>query len=156
MHDSRMSAACAVYDRKIVVSGGKYRRMYDVRTSNTVEAYDVAADEWKRMPSMIEKRYDHKLVVVRDKLFVIGWLFKRTMCEYFDKASNMFVALQTPSWFFTHHINEVLSIGTEIFIFQSSSTDVVVYDVEKNTWTKKTCEAIKGISLYSCVKIPIY
>ena len=64
LHGCRISAACAVYEEKVVVSGGSYYR----DTLNTVEAYDAAADKWTRMPSMIEKR--HKLVVVRDKLFV--------------------------------------------------------------------------------------
>ena len=68
----------------------------------------------------------------------------------------MFVALKAPSWFFTHNKNEVLSLGAEIFIFQSRSPHVIVYDVEKNSWSKKAFEAIKGISLYSCVKLPIY
>ena len=40
MHDSRMSAACAVYDEKVVVSGGN---CYN-DALNTVESYNFTID----------------------------------------------------------------------------------------------------------------
>ena len=40
MHDSRMSAACAVYDEKVVVSGGS---CYN-DALNTVESYNFTID----------------------------------------------------------------------------------------------------------------
>ena len=65
MHDSRMSAACAVYDEKVVVSGGN---CYN-DALNTVESYNFTIDTQKRKQRMRKKIYGHKLILVKNFFF---------------------------------------------------------------------------------------
>ena len=60
MHDSRMLAACAVYDEKVVVSGWNFYN----DALNNVESYNCANDTYKQMQRMIKKIYGHKLILV--------------------------------------------------------------------------------------------
>ena len=62
-----MSAACAVFGRMIVVSGG-----HDSRVSKTVEIYDHKKNKWSYMPDMNKRRYDHASISVQNKLCMVG------------------------------------------------------------------------------------
>ena len=70
MKKARRDTACVVFEGRIVVSGG-YSSV-DSQILNTVEVYDVFADEWSTMTSLNRRRRWHQMVVVRDNLFVIG------------------------------------------------------------------------------------
>ena len=80
INERRERAACAVFEESIVVSGG-YNNNFN---SKTVESYDVIADTWSPMPSMIRYHSHHSLVVVKNKLFVIGSSIYG--CEVFDNS----------------------------------------------------------------------
>ena len=67
MNISRESAACAVFQGEIVVTGG-----WNCGRLKTVEAYDHVGDVWRVMPEMIEARGVHGAVAMGNKLFVIG------------------------------------------------------------------------------------
>ena len=66
MHDSRMLAACVVYDEKIVVSGGNFNN----NALNNVESYNCANDTYKQMQRMSKKIYGHKLILVKIFFFL--------------------------------------------------------------------------------------
>ena len=69
MNEVRSYAASAVFEGKIVVSGGNFGEI-----KNTVEAYDRVDNSWTPMPKMIEGRNGHASVGMRlrNRLFVIG------------------------------------------------------------------------------------
>ena len=58
-----------------------------------VESYDVISNTWSQIPSMVNRKYDHRLVAVKDKLFVIG--FEKYECEVFEKICKKFVYVKT-------------------------------------------------------------
>ena len=145
MNDARYCAACTTFDGNIVISGGGF---YENKL-NTVESYDVFADAWTPMPSMIERRWRHRLVCVRSKLFVID----ECTCEQFDKICNRFTTLKSPRIL---NIWEAITIGNKIFVLQSYCESVVCYDVDNDDWSEELCEATRNISRYSSVAVPLY
>ena len=151
MNEERKMASCAVFEERIIVSGGRNRN-YPL---NTVESYDVFTDTWKTMPYMIERRCGHSLVRVKRKLFVVGGALVDTNCEIFDTISNRFVSVHTPYTFYSYQPKAV-SVGSKIFVLQNFKKDVLCYDSDKDTWSKKVCEPLQDISSYSCVRVPFF
>ena len=147
MIEPREHAACAVFEEKLVVSGGLDN--FNNRL-NTVECYDVTGYTWTRMPSMTKARSDHSLMVVRNKLFAIG--SGSNACEVYTTNTGKFVALKSPELTY----NKSLQVAGKIFVFQDNKTYVWVYDVEGEVWSKEDCDATKYIVSFSCAKIPIY
>ena len=150
MNEAREDAACAVFEGRIVVSGG-----YDNNDNklNTVESYDVIADDWSSMPNMNDSKYWHSLVVVKRKLFAIGC--GTDICEVFESSNKKFVSIKSPS---TNYLclNQVISIGSNIFAFQDNYSSIFCYDVDKDEWTKESCEITEQLDSYACVKVPCY
>ena len=151
----RTYAACTVFTGKIVVSGGLD---VNINALNTVESYNVIADSWVSMPSMIEARYWHNLVVAKNKLFAIGG-YTINACEIFDNACKQFVNINSPELSLLYL--KVFSLGSKIFILEDSSSVrrrriIHRYDVEKDEWSQESQEATKHISDYSYAKIPFY
>ena len=146
MNVGREYAACAVFQGKIVVSGGSDINRHDLKS---VESYDAFADEWSRMPNMIESKYNHCSVVVKDKLFVIG----RKSCEMFDSFCKKFVAVKVP--LYTNCCKSV-AIGNKIVVFQEQRSFVFCYDVDKKRWSKEPCAETKCLNSFSYVKLPWY
>ena len=147
MNDSRRSSACAVFEGRIVVAGGNdnYARL------NTVESYDVDADKWSPMPNMIQVKIYHRLVVVRNKLLVIGP--RRSDCEVFDNKCKTFVALRLPGGIETEfQLSQVIAVGGKFFVFQSWKNPVYCFDADKDKYSKGNLKY--EISNFSCVKIP--
>ena len=149
MNEARKRLACAVFEERIVVSGGSDNNF---RKFNSVESYDVAADKFTPMPNMIGRRMGHNLVAVKNKLFVIGGN-RFGNYEVFDSINNKFVLLQSRISF---RCNKALSIGTKIYIFQAYKSFVVSCDVDEDEWSIKSSEATENISCFSCVRVPIY
>ena len=150
MNKLRSSAACAIYEENIVVSGG----IYNAIGLRTVDSYDVFGNVWRPMPNMIEERRIHSLISVKRKLFAIGGTFSKTNCEVYDKTSNMFVKLETPS-FLLCRVKSVL-VGSKIFFFQNGTLSVLCYDVDIDEWSQEISKAIENIDYYSTVKVPSY
>ena len=147
MIKSRRYAACAVFEEKLVVSGGSDSN----NRLNTVENYDVTGDaSWTRMPSMTKARSDHSLMVVRNKLFVIG--SGSNACEVYTTNTGKFVALKSPELTY----NKSLQVAGKIFVFQDNKTYVWVYDVEGDYWKKEECDVTKNIFHFSRTKMPYY
>ena len=148
MNNGRIFSASSVFEGRIIVSGGKLRRI-----TNTVVAYDHVGDTWENMPNMINGRAKHKSVAAKNKFFVIGG-FETSSCEVFDSITNEFTLLKQPSLLSVGEIyrpSGVITIGSEIFVFQDNS-GVKTYDFENNEWSLKMCEATKGISRFTVLK----
>ena len=151
MNEAKSDAACAIFEGRIVVCGG-----YHFRDSlKTVESYDVFADSWKPMPSMVTSRSSHSLICVKSKLFAIGGTNDlNTNCEVFDETSNMFVELKTPK--LCSYSVTAVSIGSKIFVLHNYTQVVFCYDVVKDEWSEECCEATENNNMYSSVTVPLF
>ena len=101
------------------------------------------------MPNMIEGRYKHKSVAVKNKLFVIGGLYRK--CEVFDSTTEKFTLLKQPMSNDWYGLSQVITIGSKLFCLKSN---INIYDLENDEWSEKPCEATKNIELFSCARIP--
>ena len=154
LKEARQDSACVVFEGNVVASGGNN----DDGFLNTVEAYDHIADSWANMPNMIYRRSEHKLVAIKNKLFVIGDgpIFLYT-CEVFDLYCNIFVLLKTPPPFPHKYLQcpvAAISIKTKIAIFNASEKDILYYDTENNKWLIESCEVTRNLSGFCCAKLP--
>ena len=151
MNVSRCNASCVVFEGKIVVSGG----IYNNGRLKTVEAYDHVANTWTNMPNMINRRSSHKSVAIKNKLFIVGG--NTTTCEVYDSNCGKFNLLKLVKDSFTGYFDypiKVLSVENKIFVFKELKKNVLLYDVEKNDWSKEPCSLIQNLDDYSCVKVP--
>ena len=113
MKEARSSAACVVFGERIIVSGGYSNNL---NVLNFVESYDVLPNTWSTMPNMNSGKYDHSLVVVKNKMFVIS--NRKDNCEVFDNISNKFIYIKSPefnrfSWIIAK------SIKSKVFFFKT-------------------------------------
>ena len=148
MNEVRRYAACVVFQGSVVVSGGKN---YNGNDSKTVESYEVFANKWTSMPNMLKVNSYHNLVVVKDKLFVIGR--ERESCEVFDNVCKKFVALK-PKTNITY--SKCMQIVNKFFIFQETRSSLICYDVDKDEWSEEPCEVTKHLYDFSLTKLPQY
>ena len=87
---------------------------------------------------MIEERYNHKSVAVKNNFFVIGGL-NTYDCEVFNLTTNKFTLLNRPKPFSKYNFEdqtEVITIDSKVFLFKDNSS-VITYDFEYNEWSKK-------------------
>ena len=149
MKEGRQRASCAVFEERIVVAGG----IGHVEL-NTVEVYDPIACEWSDIPDMVEARYGHKLVAVKNKLFVVGG---RGLNEMYDSLCNFFVSLTPPTSCLNRSFNfslvaDVINTKNKIFVFFKDYSEALIYYVERNEWVKIPCCKTTSISFFN--KIP--
>ena len=148
MNEARYNAACVVFEGRIVLSGG---RDNTTNKLNIVESFDVIADEWSPMPNMINRHGGHRLIVVRNKLFVIG--IGRDNCEVFDNNCKKFISLKPHGTNFGY-LKNVISVGSKIFVLLNRKKNTLVrcYDVERDKWSTKNLKY--DITSFCCVKLP--
>ena len=149
----RKAASCAIFEGKIVVSGGVNSRI--------VEEYDYYEDCWTLLPRMNEKRENHGAVSMGNKMFVIGG-WKNLTCEVFDSSSRKFTNIQ--KMFLVNNLdvesNSVFGIGGKITVFFERAHSVVnkliqTYDVLENKWYLED-DFIGDIDyVISCSKLPV-
>ena len=158
MNEARWAASCAVFDGRIVVTGGNTRGGNDV--SKTVTAYDSVGDKWSYMPNMIESRVQHKSVAINNKLFVISG-HNSTTCEVFDSTCNKFALLKSPQVSIKKYLNhpaEVVSVGSKLLVFCDEfgnySRSILFYDVDSDEWSEESWKTDKYCYKFSCVKVP--
>ena len=149
MNGVRSSAACAVFEGNVTVAGGCDN---DNNKLRSVESYDVVADEWSPMPNMINGKYCHSLVAVKNRLFVIG--IRINNCEVFDNICNKFVAIKSPQ--VGYHLNKAISIGNKIVAIERDGSSTVCYDVDNDEWSEESSPFSEGLIGFSCVKIPLF
>ena len=156
MNKARTQAACAVFEGRIVISGGFINDIFLNNITNTVEAYDHVANKWSSMPSMIEIRHSHKSVSRKSKLFVIGGYSKTS--EVFDSHSNKFSLLKPIPFNETilsgEKLTGVISIGPKLMIFLEGSSTMVCYDPENDEWSEESFELFEYSSDRAVMKIP--
>ena len=122
--------------------------------TNSVEAYDHTADTWSNMPNMVKGTYDHSLVAIKDKLYVIGF-----SCEVYDSLSKKFVLINKPSWGSSLYIgqkNRAVSIANKIFVFRRNESKITSYNVDTEEWTEEEYDVTNLIKTECCVKMPQY
>ena len=146
MNETRMYAACAVFQGNVIVSGGFG---YNNHCWNTVESYNFISEKWTSMPNMISGKSEHSLVAVRNKLFVIGNVPQT--CEVFDGSLNKFVALKLPP---IVYLNEAISFGNKLLIVHNKTQCIIWYNFEKDEWSEELSKAAKRRGGFSCLKIP--
>ena len=154
LEEARRDASCAVFEGKVVTSGGNNKN----GKSNSVEAYDHITNLWSNMPNMVEERSEHKLVAIKDKLYVVGGgpIFTYT-CEVFNSTSNKFVLIKPPPESCEMYIRwpvAVISIKSKIAIFNDNENSIVWYDVENDKWFIESCEVTRNLSGFCCAKLP--
>ena len=115
--------------------------------------YDHVADSWTDMPDLIDSRYKHQLLAVKNKLFVVkGFSSFENTIEVFDSKFGRFTALKPgPN---NYYPSKSFLNGNEIFVFLNGKTKCLCYDIEKNDWSEKECEQILNLQKCICVKVP--
>ena len=149
----REQAACVIFEGKIVVSGGN---------TCTVESYDYYGDNWSYLPDMIEPRYNHGVVSMGNKMFVIGGWRNIADCEVFDSSSRKFTSIK--KMFVVNNLDvgskSVFGIGGNITVFLKCAHSVEnkliqTYDVLENKWYLED-DFIGDIDyVISCSKLPV-
>ena len=158
MSEPRVSAACTVFQGRVVVSGG-----FDVQNGNfeidfhTVEMYDHTSNSWSYMPQMNEARSFHGSVAIRNKIFVVGGLRKNT-CEVFDTVSNRFVLLVKTSPVFksyNRYQNITFLFGNKVAMHRFNSNKIMLFDIETEQWSEKSSKNLTYLlSMYLSIKVP--
>ena len=95
MNQDRRFAACTKFKDKIYVFGGR-----DLSTNyrlRTAEVFDSDLGEWSFTADMVHVRSHHKVVAVKEKIFVFGGGNKFNY-EVFDVQNSSFTLLQSPAW----------------------------------------------------------
>ena len=151
MNNERLCGVCTVYEGRIVVSGGN-----NFIGLKSVEAYDHYENKWTFLPDMNEVRYDHALVSMGNKMFVIGE-FKKSTCEMFDSSSRRFCYIKTCSDFTNDMGNfQAVCIDNRIVIFGEvvgkNQTKVLTYNDDTSEWKLIDCSFLKNKSGFSSVK----
>ena len=147
-HEPGFNKACAVFQGKIVVSGGLVVNSNALRS---VEVYDDST--WSLMPEMIEARERHKMVAVRSKLFFIGG--RNETCEVFDSESNKFTFVHPPERLLDHlqFPTGVVLVGEKFLVF-GNEEGALLFDTEQNEWLYRVFDLSINLSRFGCTKIP--
>ena len=106
---------------------------------------------------MIQRRYCHKSVAVKNKLYLVGGNLAKT-CEVFNSITNKFCFLKQPKKISNSSLNyptEVIAIGSKLNFFFDTTGTVKVYDFDSGKWSENTCNATKKLMFFSCVKLPM-
>ena len=151
MNMQRFVAAGTIYKGNIVVSGGFVQ---NYRPTNTVEVYYHIANSWSYMPNTVYEKYNHSLVAMRSKLFVIG--HSNYPYEVYDSTTNKFSIIESSTNLRASVTDKVgaVSIGNKIVIFGSKESTVMFYDTDKDEWCEKSGDFFKGRKCLSCIRIP--
>jgi len=154
--EGRSRPSSVVFEGKIVVSAG-----FNHGNLNSVEAYDHVADMWSYMPNMIEGRYDHISVAVKNKLFIFGGYGEdldgpEIFCEMFDSRCNKFVTVNPlpNSFTFDTRPESVSAIGSKLAVFGGKIDTILFYDVKNEEWSEESFAVTNKLQEYCCAKLP--
>ena len=158
MNDARSEAACAVFEGRIVVSGGKNNN--NLNGVNTVEMYDHITNTWSFMPNMIKRRVDHSSAAINNKLFVFGSRYgngKETF-EVFDSTCKKFVFIKQKRNSFKLRLNNIVESfcieGKLVLLGNWWSSTVLCYDVDVDEWSEEPFKATRNTAGYGCSLVP--
>ena len=152
MNQTRWAAASTTYEGKIVVSGGMfYAGVRGAENTKTVEVYDHIANTWTYMPNMVEERWNHSLVSIKSKLFVIS---RFNTGEVYDKATNKFTLIKPSTITYTYGEIQATSMGNKIVVFRGDESKVMFYDTDKDEWSEIKYDYLKAQGCAAFIKIP--
>ena len=144
----RFSAACAIFEGKIVMSDGYCTR---------VGAYDYYEDNYTYLPDMIKIRSNHGAVSMGNKMFVIGGE-RNSTSEVFDSISRKFTYI-TNMLTCAKQIKHVRAVGIDrkIIVFPRIYCvydEVHIFDTVKDECCiRNNLDGVKPVT--SCSKLPI-
>ena len=142
MSSHRSNSSCAVFEGKIVVSGGEKKNYLNLLKS--VEAYDFHKNEWTDFPSMIYERKFHYTTSIGNKLFVVSKNIshlEKSSCEVFDSATRKFTIVKVYNNVQIYNgvcsYTPAVTIGRKIMLFSYADykPSLIVYDVVSGQWT---------------------
>ena len=151
MNEARVNSACAVFEGRVVVSGGRTIHSDNLKT---IEAYDHVSNTWSYMPNMVHGRSGHALIAVRNNLYVLGG--NTSVCEVLNSFSRKFTVLKSLSSVKDtgdYVMKEAFAIANKIMILKSGSAKLVVYDLETSELSEVPFNATRDIERYGCLKI---
>ena len=129
--NDRTLAACAVFGGNIVVSGGSSK----TNELRSVEFYDHCANEWKRMPDMLQGRHSHASVSFKNKLFMLGGHGYQSS-EAFDSFGKVFVYIKPSTIRFDRMDRfvgaQAVTVRNKVLLFKK--LNAAVLDVEREKW----------------------
>ena len=73
------------------------------------------------------------------------------MLQTLESIFNKFVTLKS---LIPLRGNKALSIGTKIYILQDNNSFVIIYDVDKDEWSKEPGPFAEKLIGFTCVKLP--
>ena len=153
IYDLSSSAACTVFESKIVVTGGSSRS--ESSRLKSVEPYDYHDNKWTYLPDMKDKRSSHVAVSMGNKLFVIGG-YRISSCEVFDTCSRKFtiIKLEMKVSAIEKSCFRALCIGSSIVVFHhpESKSVVYMYDVNESKWSTVELFYTKNYFVQSLMK----
>ena len=94
------------------------------------------------MPNMIEGRFRHGSVVIRNKLFVFGNFGGKgsKSCKVFDSNSKNFVMITlfpNTLTFYLINVANTFSFRNKLITIGRKLSTVLYYDVEKDEWSEE-------------------
>ena len=146
--EARRNAASAVFEGRVVVAGGVGNAGLVL---NSVEAFDHVANQWSHLPSMINRRRNHKLVPVRNKLFVLGG--QGGGPELYDSSANEFVTLQQPRTVEHFGCCDAVPMGNCILILTNYPRIMVTYNMDTDEWTREDVKSASNNSKFPCLTL---
>ena len=153
MNTCRRSAAWTVFEGKLVVCGGIDDRNFKVLKS--VEAYDHHENKWNYLPEMLYARYDHELVSMGNKMFVVGGV---TDCEVFDSFSTKFTLIKKiPSDGYIFYNNYIVAnVRNKFTVYSTCIGDYLIYsyDIVTEEWHKENKKLDEVNYVVNCIRIP--
>ena len=158
MREAKDDASCAVFEGKLVVSGGfSDWDVEDVEGIKTVEAYDHVANAWTYMPDLVQGRYKHRSCAVKNKLYIISG--SAHSLEVYSSYCDKFELLKPPK----NSLNCICGIadgavlvGNRIVLLFGGSKKCLLYNVETANWSEEPVQLLENIYYVSTVKLPQY
>ena len=108
---------------------------------------------------MLLERKDHTVLIISNKMYIVGGDFLRNSCEVFDSITRKFTFIKTPpNWMKCLSTYYSVSVGYNIYCFvrEEYGSGIVVYryNIQKKVFDIKTCLKIENTSHFSCTKVP--
>ena len=159
MNKERGDTSSAVFQGKVVVTGGYIDRRFSSGFLKSVEAYCFHENKWTQLPDMLKERSEHSTVSIENKMFVIDF----NDLEVFDCITNKFTImksnLNTKNIFYLFSKICVIVIGYKIHVFkviyseEKERFSTFCYDVIQEFWTSEVNFNPKCCSYFSCEKM---
>ena len=150
MEERREEGCCVLFEGNIIIAGGYDG---DREVIRSVSSYDPIADNWSPMADLNVARGYHKLVTIKNKLFVINYGITN-QCEVYDSICKKFINLVSSSSMYISNHFRVTTIGSKIYVFDEGI--VKYYDSDTGEWFHCKCTAVHKLWFFSCAKLFLF